>query len=71
MTRTKTPVFFIDEDLKQQLKVTRDLLDQILETFEILEDQELMKEIKKAEEEYKEGKAISLEDFKKEYLVSE
>jgi len=71
MTTTKIPVFSIDKELKQQLKTTRDLLDQILETFEIMEDQELMEEIKKAEEEYKEGKAIPLEELKKEYLEGE
>ncbi|MHA1910966.1 MAG: hypothetical protein ACTSYA_04635 [Candidatus Kariarchaeaceae archaeon] len=71
MTTTKIPVFSIDKELKQQLKTTRDLLDQILETFEIMEDQELMEEIKKAEEEYKEGKAVPFEELKKEYLEGE
>ena len=71
MTTTKIPVFHIDEEIKQQLKTTRDLLDQILETFEIMEDQELMEEIKKAEEDIKNGNVISLDEFKREYLESE
>jgi hypothetical protein len=71
MTTTKIPVFSIDEDIKQQLKTTRDLLDQILETFEIMEDQELMKEIKEAEEDIRNGNIISLDEFKREYLESE
>jgi hypothetical protein len=71
MTTTKIPIFSIDEEIKQQLKATRDLIDRLLETFEIMEDQALMEEIKKAEEEYKEGKAIPFEELKKEYLESE
>lgn len=58
------PVFSLDEETKKLFSQTRDLLDQILETFEILEDQELMGEIKKANKEYKEGKSVSLEEYK-------
>ncbi len=58
------PVFKIDKETKELFTKTRDLLDQILETFEIMEDQELMKEIEQAQKEYKEGKYVSLEDYK-------
>jgi hypothetical protein len=71
MTTTKIPVFSIDEEIKQQLRTARDLLDSILETFEIMEDQELMEEIKKAEEDIKNGNVISLDEFKRKYLESE
>jgi hypothetical protein len=39
------PVFHLDDETKMLFKKTRDQLDEILETFEILEDEELMKEI--------------------------
>ena len=58
-------MFKIDKETKELFTKTRDMLDLILETFEILEDQELMKEIEQAQKEYKEGKYTSLEDYKK------
>ncbi|MCY3413244.1 MAG: hypothetical protein INQ03_16510 [Candidatus Heimdallarchaeota archaeon] len=67
MTESKDiPVFYLSDEIKKQFRDTRDLLDQILETFEILEDQELMKEIKQAEEEYQKGETISFDELKKE-----
>ena len=59
------PVFKIDKETKELFTKTRDLLDQILETFEIMEDGELMNDIEEAQNEYKKGKYVSLEDYKK------
>ena len=42
------------------------MLDQILETFEIMEDQELMNRIQIAEREFEKGDFTSLEDLKNE-----
>ena len=41
------PVFKLDKEIKELFMKTRDFLDQIVETFEILEDEELMNAIKK------------------------
>lgn len=59
------PVFTLDKETVELFTRTRDLLDQILETFEILEDKELMAEIVQAEEEYEKGIFVSLEEYKK------
>ena len=61
-----TPVFFLTKEMKDQFTKTRDLLDSILETFEILEDTETMKRLQEAEVDIKEQKIVSLEDLKKE-----
>ncbi|MHA1168706.1 MAG: hypothetical protein ACTSP4_13050 [Candidatus Hodarchaeales archaeon] len=59
-----TPVFFLDEDTRTLFRKTKNLLDQILETFDILEDQALMEKIREGEEDIKEGKTVTLEDYK-------
>jgi hypothetical protein len=59
------PIFTIDKETKELFIKTRDLLDQILETFEILEDKELMNDIKQAEKDYQEEKYVSLDEYKK------
>jgi hypothetical protein len=59
----KVPVFFLDEETKTLFKKTRDLLDQILETFEILEDPDLSKLIQKAEQDYETGQTVSLKEY--------
>ena len=60
------PVFYLTDKMKKQFRDTRDLLDQILETFEILENPDLLKEIKEAEKDYKSNQTISLQDLAKE-----
>ena len=59
------PVFKLDKETKELFAKTRDLLDQILETFEIMEDPELMKDINEAEKDYQEGKYVTLDEYKK------
>ena len=67
MSKTRdTPIFYLTEDVKKQFKDTRDMLDQILETFEILEDKELMNRIQIADREFEEGKTTTLDDLLKE-----
>ncbi len=61
-----TPVFHITEDVKKQFRETRDLLDQILETFDILENKELMSKIEDAEREFERGETTTLDSLKKE-----
>lgn len=60
------PIFYLTDDVKKQFKDTRDMLDQILETFEIFEDQELMKKIQNAEKEFESGDITPLEDLRRE-----
>ena len=43
-----------------------DEFDSWKETLEILSDEQLMRDIKQAQKEYKDGKAISLEELKRE-----
>jgi len=48
------------------LLMSVDEFDSWQETLEILSDKNLMREIKQAEKEYKEGKTTTLEEFKQE-----
>ena len=59
------PVYKLDKETKEYITKTRDLLDQILETFEIREDPELMKDISEAEKDYQESKYVTLDEYKK------
>ena len=54
-----------NKDRTLLLKVSS-LLEEIIETFEILEDKETMKSIKQAEEDVKAGRVRSYKDFLKE-----
>ncbi len=45
---------------------TRDLLEELLETLEIVSDKSLMKEIKRAQEDVKAGKLRDFDEFVKE-----
>jgi len=54
-----------DEDRALLLKVST-LLEEIIETFEILEDEEAMKSLREAEEDVKAGRVRSYNEFIKE-----
>jgi hypothetical protein len=43
-----------------------DEFDSLMETLEIMSDPELMKDIRKSEEEYKRGEYVTLDELKKE-----
>ncbi|HDN81536.1 MAG: hypothetical protein J7L10_01860 [Methanomicrobia archaeon] len=45
---------------------TRDLLEELLETLEIMGDKNLMEEIRKAQEDIKEGRVRDFDEFVKE-----
>ena len=54
-----------DEDRALLLKVSN-LLEELIETFEVLEDEETMKSIKEAEENVKAGRVRDYDEFLKE-----
>jgi len=54
-----------DED-RELLRRTNELLEELLETLEILADKELMEAIKEAEEDIKKGRVRDYEDFIRE-----
>jgi len=58
-----------DEDRALLLKVST-LLEEIIETFEILEDEEAMKSLREAEEDVKAGRVRSYNEFLKELKKS-
>jgi len=59
-----------DEDRALLLKVSS-LLEEIIETIEILEDENAMKSIKEAEENVKTGRIRDYDEFLKELKESE
>lgn len=61
----KSSTLLTDEDRTLLLKVSS-LLEEIIETLEILEDEETMKAIKEAEEDVKAGRVRSYDEFIKE-----
>jgi len=54
-----------DEDRALLLRVSN-LLEELIETLEVLEDEETMKSIKKAEEDVKAGRVRDYDEFLKE-----
>jgi len=58
-------VLLTDEDRALLLKV-RSLLEEIIETLDILEDEETMKSIKQSEEDVKAGRVRGYNEFLKE-----
>ena len=65
----KTAVLLTDEDRTLLLKVTS-LLEEIIETLDILENEDTMKSIRQAEEDVKAGRVRSYKDFLKELKQS-
>jgi len=55
-------VLLTDEDRALLLKVSS-LLEEIIETFEILEDEDVMKSIREAEEDVKAGRVRGYDEF--------
>jgi len=62
-------VLLTDEDRALLLKVSS-LLEEIIETLEILEDEDAMKSIKEAEEDVKAGRVRGYNEFIKELKKS-
>ena len=55
-------VLLTDED-KELLRRVSDLLEELLETLEVMADEELMKAIQEAEEDVKAGRTRDYEEF--------
>jgi PHD/YefM family antitoxin component YafN of YafNO toxin-antitoxin module len=62
-------VLLTDEDRTLLLKMNT-LLEELIETLEILEDEDTMKAIKEAEEDVKAGRVRSYDEFIKELKKS-
>lgn len=56
----------IDKEVIERIVQTRDLLDELLETIDVITDKELMLAIEEAEEEVKQGETRPLKEFVKE-----
>ena len=59
-------VSVFDKNDLELLFQTRNLLDEVLETVDILADEELMKAIRESEDEIERGETRDLKDFVKE-----
>ncbi len=59
-------VSVFDKNDLELLFQTRNLLDEVLETLDILADEELMKAIRESEDEIERGETRDLKDFVKE-----
>jgi len=66
---SKASVLLTNKDRTLLLRVSN-LLEEIIETIDILEDKETMKSIKRAEEDIKAGRVRSYKDFLKELKQS-
>lgn len=66
---SKSRVLLTDEDRALLFKVSS-LLGEILETFDILEDEDAMKSIREAEEDVKAGRVRGYNEFIKELRKS-
>ncbi|MCD6504865.1 hypothetical protein J7K52_05785, partial [Candidatus Bathyarchaeota archaeon] len=72
-----TKVFFTEEDrknlkiLREELPKIRLLLEELVETLEVLGDEELMESIKASEEDVKKGRLIGFKDLLKELRLNE
>jgi hypothetical protein len=64
-------VSVFDKDALELLFQTRNLLEEVLETMDILADEELMKAIKESEDEIERGEARDLKDFVKELSLED
>ena len=53
-------------ELRDRIRKDLEMLDSIIETLEIMSDEELMESIRRAEEDIKAGKVRPLEEFLKE-----
>lgn len=66
---SRSSVLLTDEDRALLLRVSS-LLEEIIETFDILEDAEAMKSIREAEEDVKAGRVRSYDEFIQELKKS-
>lgn len=57
---------FTDKGRPKTVMMSFDEFDSLMETLEIMSDPELMRDIRKAEREYKSGEYVTLDELKKE-----
>jgi len=55
-----------DKEVVERITQTRDLLEELLETIDVITDEELMLAIEEAEEEAKRGETRPLKEFARE-----
>ena len=56
----------LDKEVVERITQTRDLLEELLETIDVITDEELMLAIEEAEEEAKRGETRALKEFARE-----
>jgi len=60
----------LDKEQVELIRKTRDLLEELIETLDIMSDAELMEDIHKGEDDVKEGRARNYDEFIKELKSS-
>ena len=58
-------------ELRERISKDLEVLDSIIETLEVMSDEELIKSIRRAEEDIKEGRIRLFEEFMKEMEMKE
>jgi len=77
MVTKMVEVVFTEEDknnlrtLAQELPKLRSLVENLIETLEILGDEELMESIKKSEKDVQEGRLLGFKEMLKELNINE
>jgi len=61
----------LDEEQIELIKRTRDLLEELIETLDIMSDTEFMEEIRKGEEDVRGGRLRDYDEFVKELKSSD
>ena len=56
-------IFALDKESIEIIKKTKELLDELLETIDILGDEKAMKKIEEAEKDEKEGRVRDFDEF--------
>ena len=62
----KMATITFDKEVVERITQTRDLLEELLETIDVITDEELMLAIEEAEEEAKRGETRALKEFARE-----
>jgi len=60
----------LDKEQLELIRKTRDLLEELIETLDIMSDVELMEDIHKGEDDVKEGRVRNYDEFIKELKAS-
>ncbi len=63
---TSEKIFVLDDESMEIIRKTKDLLEELLETVDIMGDEKAMKKIEEAEKDEKEGRIRDFDEFLKE-----